>query len=87
MEKESDDYKPSWSGSRRGATFEEQGEATRSKIVGLEVFPESALLETRQNRQLIVRGVFADASTEDLTHQVHYESSSPGVATISAGGV
>ncbi len=87
LEKESDDYRAILEWIRRGATFEEQGEATRSKIVGLEVFPESALLETRQNRQLIVRGVFADASTEDLTHQVHYESSSPGVATISSSGV
>ena len=87
LEEESDDYRAILEWIRRGAAFGEQGEATRAKTVGLEVFPERALLETRQTRQLIVTGVFSDESLEDLTHQVYYESSSPGVAAVSSTGV
>ena len=87
LEKASDDYKDILAWIRRGADFGEQREADRPKVVRLEVLPEGTLLEARQSRQLIVTGVLSDESTEDLTHQVYYESSSPGVATVSSTGV
>ncbi len=87
LEKESDDYRAILEWIRRGAAFGDPDEATRHKVVGLEVLPEGALLERRQSRQLIVTGVFSDETTEDLTHQVYYESSSPGVATVSSTGL
>ena len=87
LEKESADYGAILEWIRRGVPFGAQAETTRPKVVGLEVLPEGALLESRQSRQLIVTGVFSDESTEDLTHQVYYESSSPGVAAVSSSGV
>ncbi len=87
LEKESDDYKAILAWIRRGAAFGREGEPTRPKVVRLEVLPKNALLETQQTRQLIVTGVLSDDSREDLTHRVHYESSTAGVASVSSTGL
>ncbi len=87
LEKESDGYRAILEWIRRGAAFGEEGELARPKVVRLEVPTKGALLEMGQTRQLIVTGVLSDDSNEDLTHRVHYESSTPGVATVSSTGL
>lgn len=56
------------------------------KVDRLEVFPAAATLKPRQEQQVLVRAVFTDGRTEDVTRWVKYGSGDTGVADVDDGG-
>jgi hypothetical protein len=60
--------------------------ANDAQIRNLEVFPASAVLAPEAEQQLIVRAVYSDGHSEDVTRWVKYSSSNEGVATVDDWG-
>ncbi len=56
-------------------------------LVAIDIIPPSAQVAVRGTEQLTVSGLYSDASTANLTAGSTFVSSSPGVATVSAGGL
>ncbi len=56
-------------------------------VVGLEVFPKSAVLKAGAEQQLSVRAKYSDGHVEDVTRWVKYSSSNEGVATVDDNGL
>jgi trimeric autotransporter adhesin len=56
-------------------------------LTGITVGAPSASLATGATEQLSATGVFSDASTQDLTTQVSWQSSDPTVASVSGSGL
>jgi hypothetical protein len=56
-------------------------------VVGLEVFPKSAVLKAGTEQQLAVRAKYSDGHVEDVTRWVKYSSSNEGVATVDDNGL
>lgn len=56
-------------------------------VVGLEVFPKSAVLKAGTEQQLSVRAKYSDGHVEDVTRWVKYSSSNEGVATVDDNGL
>lgn len=55
-------------------------------LTRLEVFPPAALLRPGDAQQVLVRGVFSDGHTEDVTRWVKFGSSDDAVATVDDAG-
>jgi hypothetical protein len=56
-------------------------------LISIAVTPANASIPAGTNQQFTATGTYSDASIADLTASVTWASSSPGVATISAGGL
>jgi plastocyanin len=56
-------------------------------LQSIAVTPANASLSIRSTEPFIAIGTFADSTTQDITKQVTWTSSSPSVATISATGL
>ena len=82
--KGSEDYQTVLNWIRKGAPFGNTGEA---KVERLEVFPTEGLLQKGESQQLVVTAHLSDGTTEDLTHQVRFESKQPEVAEVTPQGV
>ncbi|MBN2494568.1 MAG: Ig-like domain-containing protein [Deltaproteobacteria bacterium] len=63
------------------------GVTEESELVGVEVEPSSASLSIGAELQLTVRAVYRDGSRVRVTELASYESSAPGVASVSAAGL
>jgi hypothetical protein len=60
--------------------------ARETDMTRLEVYPAQAMLKPGQSQQILVRGIFADGHTEDVTRWVKYGSSDDAVASVDDGG-
>jgi uncharacterized protein YjdB len=56
-------------------------------LVSIDIIPSSAQVAIRGTEQLTVSGLYSDFSTFNVTAGSTFVSSSPGVATVSAGGL
>jgi uncharacterized protein YjdB len=56
-------------------------------LVAIDISPPSAQVAVRGTEQLTVSGLYSDSSTANFTAGSTFVSSSPGVATVSAGGL
>jgi uncharacterized protein YjdB len=56
-------------------------------LVAIEIIPSSAQVAVRGTEQLTVSGLYSDFSTFNVTTGSTFVSSSPGVATVGAGGL
>jgi serine protease len=56
-------------------------------LTGLSVTPVDPIIESGAAIQLTATGTFSDNSTADLTGQVTWSSTAPGVATVSVSGL
>jgi hypothetical protein len=56
------------------------------RMTRLEVFPKEALLRPAQAQQIVVRAVFSDGHTEDVTRWVKYGTSDDAVAGVDDEG-
>ena len=56
-------------------------------LVAIDIIPPSAQVAVRGTEQLTVSGLYSDFSTFNVTAGSTFVSSSPGVATVSAGGL
>ncbi|HZT37192.1 MAG TPA: DUF1549 domain-containing protein [Bryobacteraceae bacterium] len=56
-------------------------------VIGLQVFPKSAVLKAGTEQQLSVRAKYSDGHVEDVTRWVKYSSSNEGVATVDDNGL
>jgi uncharacterized protein (TIGR03437 family) len=57
-----------------------------STIAGIKIAPANPAVAVSGAQQFSAIGIFADGSSLDVTGQVSWTSSAPGVATITAGG-
>jgi hypothetical protein len=60
--------------------------ADDARMTRLEVFPKAALLSPAQEQQIVVRAVFSDGHSEDVTRWVKYGTSDDGVAGVDDEG-
>jgi len=56
-------------------------------VESLKVTPSSVSLPTGRTQQLSVTANYSDGSTQDVTNSASYNSSDPGVATVSSSGL
>ena len=61
--------------------------ASSTTLVAIDIVPPSAQIPVRGTEQLTVSGTYSDFSQVNLTSSSTFVSSSPGVATVSAGGL
>jgi len=65
-----------------------QYRADAARVVGVEIFPPTPLLQLRHDQQqLIVIAKYADGTTRDVTREAVFETSNFEVATVSKQGV
>ena len=57
-------------------------EANEPEVVGLEVFPKTAVLAAGAEQQLVVRAKYSDGRSEDVTRWTKYTSNDDGVAQV-----
>ncbi len=83
VEVDSDDYRllSRWIAS--GAPGPKTNEATLQR---LEVFPPEAVLKPKSRLQVLVRAVYSDGHTQDVTHWAKFNSTEELVATVDAEG-
>lgn len=55
---------------------------TPSSLIAIEISPLNFTLPIKFNQQFTAIGIFSDGAEEDLTSQVTWSSSNPGIATI-----
>lgn len=56
------------------------------QLQSLEILPETVSLRKGQTQQLVVRAVYSDGRTEDVTHWAKFTSANEAVATVSGSG-
>ncbi|MEO7653222.1 MAG: DUF1549 domain-containing protein [Bryobacteraceae bacterium] len=56
------------------------------QVLGLEVFPASAVLKPEADQQLVVRAKYSNGEVRDVTRWVKFNSSDEGVATVDDAG-
>jgi hypothetical protein len=61
--------------------------AAPATLQSIRVTPANGALPLGGTVQLTATGVYANASTQDLTTQVTWASNAPGIATVTAGGL
>lgn len=59
---------------------------TNATLVSIAITPANPTISRGQNQQFTATGTFSDATTQNLTNQVTWSSSSPGVAVVNATG-
>jgi hypothetical protein len=65
-----------------------QYKADAARVVGIDVYPPTPLLQLRHDQQqLVVTARFADGSTRDVTRDAAFETSNFEVATVSRSGL
>ncbi len=70
---------------RSGAPFVEEEPAL--EIVGLEAYPQLAVLDQAGSQQLLVTALLASGRREDVTDGLLFRSNNPEVVSVSAGGL
>lgn len=85
--KGSEDYETILSWVRNGASYGAEDKKGDPKVARLEVFPRDVFLRAGETHRFLVTAYNTDGSTEDFTHQVLYEPSQSGVASVSSGGL
>ena len=67
--------------------FSKNGTMLRYKAAAINVNAANQLLASGETKQVIVKAIFTDGCTGDVTTECSFSSSSPEVASVSAGGL
>jgi hypothetical protein len=72
---------------RSGAPYGDEAGRQEATVERMEVSPKDVVLQTGARQQLIVMAHLSDGRQEDITDQVRYITSDPGVAEVTDAGV
>ena len=83
----SSDYEKILAWIRSGAPYGEESDKESVRIAKLEIFPKRAVLDLREQHQLLVTAYLSNGRKEDITDEVLFASNDPQVAEVSSAGL